>query len=245
MIGLTSFRLNGQVIVAPELNQRRAAAVLGKIDEILSREQSKERESDQRFVELGQYLCEVRSGQYWRLEHLKSFDEYLEKRFPDSRRKAYYLMAIHEHLTRIPKMQLREVGWTKARELVKVARREGREFDCAPWVHKAKELPKEAFKREVERHLTGQETEPWEIIYLKLYKSQIPIIEQALETASLMLGTHKSRGYCMEMICADFLAGATLDEASPGIFSVSVRRLVEFLPQPEKLELIKSLRESA
>ena len=103
---------------------------------------------------------------------------------------------------------------------------------------------KEAFKREVERHLTGRDTEPWEIIYLKLYKSQIPIIEQALETASLMLGTQKSRGYCMEMICADFLAGATLDEASPGIFSVSVRRLVEFLPEPEKQELIKSLKES-
>jgi hypothetical protein len=68
---------------------------------------------------------------------LKSFDEFLEKRFPESRRKAYYLMAIHEHLTRIPKRQLREVGWTKARELVKVARREGNKFDCAPWVHNA------------------------------------------------------------------------------------------------------------
>ncbi len=245
MIGLTSFRINGQAIVAPELNRRRALAVLGKIDEILSWEQSKERECDQRFVELGQYLCEVRAGQYWRLEYLKSFDEFLEKRFPDSRRKAYYLMAIREHLTRIPKHQLREVGWTKARELVKVARREGSEFDCAPWVHKAKELPREAFKREVERHLTGQETEPWEIIFFKLYKSQIPIIEQALETASLMLGAQKSRSYCMEMICADFLAGATLDETNPEIFLVSVRRLVEFLPEPEKLELIKSLKESA
>jgi hypothetical protein len=42
--------------------------------------------------------------------------------------------------------------------------------------------------------LTGQETEPWEIIYFKLYKSQLPVIEQALETAALMLGTGKSRG---------------------------------------------------
>ena len=25
-----------------------------------------------RFVELGRYLCEVRAGQYWRLEKLKS-----------------------------------------------------------------------------------------------------------------------------------------------------------------------------
>jgi hypothetical protein len=27
-----------------------------------------------------------------------------------------------------------------------------------------------------------------------------------------MLGSDKSRGYCLEMICADFLAGATLGE---------------------------------
>jgi hypothetical protein len=31
----------------------------------------------------------------------------------------------------------------------------------------------------------------------------------------LMLGTDKSRGYCLEMICADFLAGATLSEGQP------------------------------
>jgi hypothetical protein len=32
---------------------------------------------DTRFVEVGRYLCEVRVGQYWRLEKLKSFDEFL------------------------------------------------------------------------------------------------------------------------------------------------------------------------
>jgi hypothetical protein len=213
LIGLTSLRNNGRPFVSPELNRRRALVVLGKIDEILAWERTKEQERDVRFVELGQYLCEVRAGQYWRLENLKSFDEFLEKRFPESRRKAYYLMAIEEHLTRIPRRQLREVGWAKASEMVKVARREGDRFDCATWLHKAKELPKEAFKQEVERHLTGQESEPWEIIYFKLYKSQLPVIEQALETAGLMLGTDKSRGYCLEMICADFLAGAALESS--------------------------------
>jgi hypothetical protein len=59
------------------------------------------------------------------------------------------------------------------------------------------------------------ETEPWEIIYFKLFKSQIPVVEQALETAALMLGTDKSRGYCFEMICADFLAGATFRAEEP------------------------------
>ena len=29
--------------------------------------------------------------------------------------------------------------------------------------------------------------------------------------AALMLGGDKARGYCLEMICADFLAGANLE----------------------------------
>ena len=213
MLGLTSLWIDRRSMVTPEINRRRAVFVLGRIDEILSWEKTKEQEKDVRFVELGEYLCEVRAKQYWRLEKLKSFDEFLEKRFVDSRRKAYYLMAIHENLTRIPKYELQKVGWSKAIELVKVARRDGEEFDCATWLHKAKELPKEGFKGEVERHLTGKETEPWEIIYFKLYKSQLPVVEKALETAALMLGTDKSRGYCLEMICADFLAGANLPES--------------------------------
>jgi hypothetical protein len=47
------------------------------------------------------------------------------------------------------------------------------------------------------------------IIYFKLYQSQSPVIVPTLETAALMLGSDKSRGYCFEMICADFLAGRT------------------------------------
>jgi hypothetical protein len=146
-------------------------------------------------------------------------------------------MTIHEHLTRVSKRDLREVGWTKARELVKVVRREGREFDCAPWVHKARELPIEEFKRAVERHLTGREIEPWEITYFKFYKSQLPIIEKALETAALILGSDKSRGYCLEMICADLLAGAHMDYGDPATLLRSLCRLFEFLPDSMKAEL--------
>jgi hypothetical protein len=210
--GLTSLWINRGLMLTPEIDQRRAAFVLARIDDILSWEKTQEQEKDVRFVELGEYLCEVRARQYWRLDKLKSFDEFLAKRFADSRRKAYYLMAIHENLTRIPKHELQLVGWSKATELVKVARKDGEEFDCATWLHKAKELPKEGFKCAVERHLTGKETEPWEILYFKVYTGQLSVIERALETAGLMLGTDKSRGYCLEMICADFLAGANLNE---------------------------------
>jgi hypothetical protein len=54
-------------------------------------------------------------------------------------------------------------------------------------------MPTEQLKQEVKRELTGRETEPWEVIYFKLYKSQLPVVEQAIETAALMLGSDKSR----------------------------------------------------
>ncbi|MCI0628696.1 MAG: hypothetical protein L0387_44785, partial [Acidobacteria bacterium] len=123
---------------------------------------------------------------------------------------------------------------TKAAELVKVARREGKRFDCATWVHKAQQLPKEEFKREVERHLTGQETEAWEMLYFKVYKSQLTVVEQALETAARMLGTDRSRGYCLEMICADFLAGANLENGNPEVLVLSLSRLYQCLPSAEQ-----------
>jgi hypothetical protein len=75
-------------------------------------------------VGLGRYLSEVRAGQYWRLEKLKCFDEFLERRFPESRRKAYYLMSIREHLPAPARRELKEVGWTKGVELAKLARRD-------------------------------------------------------------------------------------------------------------------------
>ena len=229
----------------PKLNHRRAMFVLTKIDEILMWEQRKEAERDTRFVELGRYLCEVRAGQYWRMENVNSFDEFLEKRFPESRRKAYYLMSIHEHLPPQVRKQLKEVGWTKGLELAKLARRNGQEFDCATWLHKARVMPKDEFKREVEKELIGKETEPWEIIYFKLYKSQIPVIEQAIDTAALMLGSDKSHSYCLEMICADFLAGANLDNGSPEILLHSIARFFKFLPGEQKHAFLSQISQRA
>jgi hypothetical protein len=229
----------------PKLNRRRAQFVLTQIDQILVWEHGKEAERDTKFVELGRYLCEARAGQYWRLENLKSFDEFLERRFPESRRKAYYLMSIHEHLPPKVRKELREVGWTKGLELAKVARRDGQEFDCATWLHKARSMPKEEFKQEVERELTGREAEPWEIIYFKFYKSQIPVIERALETAALMLGSDKSRGYCLEMICADFLAGANLDNQNPETLLYSMTRFFKFLPGQQKQTFLEHINAKA
>ena len=99
-------------------------------------------------------------------------------------------MSIHEHLPPQARRELKELGWTKGRELAKLARRDGQHFECAPWVHKARSMPREVFRREVEKELTGREEEPSELIYFKV-----------------------------EMICADFLAGAHLDNEFCGTMS--------------------------
>lgn len=242
MIGLTILNARGNGLVKPKLNRKRALSVLTKIDEILLWEAKVEHERESRFVELGRHLCEIRAGQFWRVENHSSFDEFLEKRFPGSRRRAYYFMAIHEHLPKQIRPKLKALGWSKAIEMVKVARSDGQKFDCATWLHKANKLPKEDFKREVNKHLTGKDTEPWEMLYFKIYKTQLEVIEQALETAALMLGTDKSRGYCLEMICADFLGGAHLENGNPNALLLSICRLYEFLEAPLKEKFLKAMR---
>ena len=92
---------------------------------------------------------------------------------------------------------------------------------------------------------TGKEEEPSELIYFKVYKSQIPVIEQAIETAARMLGTDKSRGYCLEMICADFLAGANLDDGNPEILLNSIFRYYTFLPNPQREAFLAEVRRKA
>jgi hypothetical protein len=112
-------------------------------------------------------------------------------------------------------------------------------------LHKAHELPKEEFKREVERHLTGKETEPYELVTFKLYRSQLPVVEQALETAGLMLGSDKSRGYCLEMICADFLAGAHADGGSADALLRSMLRLFQLAPAEQQQEFLAQVQKAA
>jgi hypothetical protein len=137
------------------------------------------------------------------------------RRFPESRRKAYYLMSIHEHLPPQARKELKEVGWTKGLELAEVARRDGQEFDCATWLHKARSLPKGSVQAG-----GGEGTDRAGIgtvgdYLLQAVQARVPVVEQAIKTAALMLGTDKSRGYCLEMICADFIAGANLANEDP------------------------------
>jgi hypothetical protein len=71
------------------------------------------------------------------------------------------------------------------------------------------------------------------------------VIEQAIETAALMLGSDKSRGYCLEMICADFLAGASLDSGQPNVLLASIARFFQFLPGEQRQAFVEQITEKA
>jgi len=80
-----------------------------------------------------------------------------------------------------------------------------------------------------------------EISYFKLYKSQSPVVERPIETAAPM-GSDKSRGYCLEMTCADFLAAANLDSGNPETLLYSISRFFKFPPNRDELSWKKSQR---
>lgn len=60
-----------------------------------------------------------------------------------------------------------------------------------------------------------------------------------------MLGTDKSRGYCLEMICADFLAGANISDGCPDVLLESVSRMFKFLPGQQQQTFLEQVNQKA
>ena len=66
-----------------------------------------------------------------------------------------------------------------------------------------------------------------------------------IETAALMLGSEKSRGYCLEMICADFLAGASVEGDDPELLLESISRYYRFLPKAQQETFLAGVTDQA
>ena len=64
----------------------------------------------------------------------------------------------------------------------------------------------------------------------------------AFFSSLLMLGTDKSRGYCLEMICADFLAGVSLEAGNHPALLPALTRLVLSLPKPQIRQLLENVQ---
>ena len=67
------------------------------------------------------------------------------------------------------------------------------------------------------------------MVYSRLYESQLPTLERALLVTARMVGSERSRGYSLEPVCADFLAGRT-KESRPEEVRMRIQHLVTPLP---------------
>ena len=56
-----------------------------------------------------------------------------------------------------------------------------------------------------------------------------------------MLGSDKSRGHCLEMICADFLAGASLESGDSKPLRLALDRLFGLLSSAEQREFLETM----
>jgi hypothetical protein len=59
---------------------------------------------------------------------------------------------------------------------------------------------------------------------------------------ALLVGTDKSRGYCLEMICAEFLAGANLEAGAENRLFLALARLTSAVPVAQRLQLLDIVR---
>jgi hypothetical protein len=121
--------------VASFLNCRLTRQVWGKRSRLAT---TSPPSADPTVRHIGRSWRESRTTEHWRVDNLASFDEFLEMKLPEFRRKAYELMATHEQVPRRVHLESSDMGWTKVGVLVKATCGEGRNFTCATWVHKAR-----------------------------------------------------------------------------------------------------------
>jgi len=92
-------------------------------------------------------------------------------------------MSIHEHLPPQARWELKQVGWTKGGRAGETGA-EGR--PGLRLCNLVAQSPRDAtgsVQTRSRKELTGIDSEPAETVYSKFYKSQISVIEQAIESA--------------------------------------------------------------
>jgi hypothetical protein len=60
-----------------------------------------------------------------------------------------------------------------------------------------------------------------------------------------MLGSKKSRGYCLEMICADFLAGVGLETGGSDLMLTAMVRLFNLLTEIQRNVFVDRLKKAS
>jgi len=105
-------------------------------------------------------------------------------------------------------------------------------------------MPEEKVKQEVEKELTGRETEPWEIVYFELYKNQLPVVEQANRNDGSDAGQRQIPGLLSGIDLRRLPgAGANPENENREVLLQSALRFFKFLPGEERRTFLHQVAE--
>lgn len=214
----------------------------------------------------GELLFEVAKNSYWKdytftdaktgeTRPYASFEEFCVVEMSMKKRKAAYLMDIYETFViklALPKSVLKDLEWTKAREITKVITADNyvELLDkIRPLTYlQVKELAdsmKSASKKGVVAEKGGGPAEPDTDVRItfKLSAEQAENVNAALSIAQSMTGSDK-KGNQLDLICSEFVAGAVgsgLDGALANL-EVQMRNLERAFGVKLKLESVDETR---
>jgi hypothetical protein len=72
-----------------------------------------------------------------------------------------------------------------------------------------------------------------------------PVNQGSRKSGRVRKARHARSAGCLEMIRADFLAGANLESGNSKALLLSLERMVELLPSPQKMEFLEQIRSAS
>lgn len=178
-------------------------------------------EMDTRYTELAEVLHEIfgrfdvsadKKAEVKKATGYDDFEEWAEKKFGWARRKAYYLVSVWENLfvkAGLSRPQISKVAWSKAKELVPLAKAGKIDKDNAQeWIEKAEKSTVDQLKAAVKTKLKKRGEPDAEVFIPKTFrltKAQARNVDAALAVAGEVTESDKD-GHNLDAISTEFLA---------------------------------------
>lgn len=203
-----------------QVDKKDAQKTLEEVDNLLQVAEQAVEQAGSCFIDLSFLLLKVKRGAFWTERGYHSEQEYIDKVFPQSRAQYYTFIRFGTHLSGYARPKLKQWGRSKCEDLVRLHLHFNGEVP-QEWLDHLDQDNKDTFRRRVRAYLDALDTKerkevtagedkpaPAEtedaFITFKIFGNGIHTVNLALDTMAKIIGSDKSQGYRLELICANF-----------------------------------------
>ena len=204
------------------VDKKEAAETLQEIDKLLEDGEKAAEIAGSCFIDLSVLLVKAKRGAYWTERGFRSEQEYIDKVFVQSRAQYYTFLRMGTHLINYDRKKLKDWGRSKCEDLVRIHNHFNGEVpdQCKEYLDSDN---KDTFRKRVKAYLdTRSNVEVTErsqlaavakeeeikvedsFITFKFHGNGIHSVNLALDIMSKTVGSDKSLGYLLELICVNF-----------------------------------------